>query len=84
MIVKTVKVSGKGQIAIPLDVRESIKLSKGDELLLIQDGKKIMLEKADKASELLKDEFMPLLKAAEKVLARDWNSKEDEEAWKDL
>lgn len=80
MIVKTVKVSEKGQIAIPLDVRENIGLNKGDELLLIQEGDKMLLEKTSKASQLLKDEFAYLLKASEKTAKELWDNKYDE-AW---
>ena len=82
MNVKTVKVSEKGQIAIPLDVREAIGLEKGDELILIQEGGKILLEKATAAVGALKDEFAPLLKAAEKIAKELWDNKYDE-AWND-
>ena len=82
MNVKTVKVSEKGQIAIPLDVREAIGLEKGDELILIQEGGKILLEKATAAVGALKDEFAPLLKAAEKTAKELWDNKYDE-AWND-
>ncbi|MBI2144442.1 AbrB/MazE/SpoVT family DNA-binding domain-containing protein [Candidatus Woesearchaeota archaeon] len=75
MQVKTVKVSEKGQIAIPLDVREAIGLKKGDELLLLQEGGKILLGKATTA---LKDEFMPLLKASEKTAKELWDNEFDE------
>ncbi len=67
MIVKTVKVSEKGQIAIPLDIREAIGLNKGDELLLLQDGNKIFVEKATEAAETLKAGFEPLIRALEKL-----------------
>ena len=77
MQVKTVKVSEKGQIAIPLDIRVAIGLAKGDELLLLQEGGKIMLEKATTA---LKDEFLPLIKASEKTAKELWDNKFDE-AW---
>lgn len=79
MIVKTVKVSGKGQIAIPLDVREKIGLGKGDKLLLIQEGDKMLLERASKAYVLI-DEFTSLLKASEKTAEELWDNKFDE-AW---
>ncbi len=66
MRVKTVKLSEKGQIAIPLDIREALGLRKGDELLLLQDGNKIFMEKATKAAETLKAEFEPFLQALDK------------------
>ena len=75
MIVKTVKMSEKGQIAIPLEIREAIGLKRGDELLLLQEGEKVFIEKATSA---LKDEFEPLLKASEKTLKKLWDNKFDE------
>jgi AbrB family looped-hinge helix DNA binding protein len=80
MNIKTVTVSEKGQIAIPLDVREAIGLQKGDEMILLQVDGRIMLEKSDNASKALKDEFAPLLKASEKIAKELWDNKYDE-AW---
>mgnify|MGYP001610255178 FL=1 len=75
MKVKTVKMSEKGQIAIPLEIREAIGLKKGDELLLLQEGEKVFIEKATSA---MKDEFEPLLKASEKTLKKLWDNKFDD------
>lgn len=78
---KTIKVSKKGQIAIPSDIREDIGISEGDELLLVKKGKRIMLEKASELSEDLKDEFDDLLALTESSLRKIWQNKEDE-IWK--
>ena len=67
MQVKTVKVSEKGQIAIPLDIREAIGIKKGDELIIMQDGNKIFVEKATEVAETIKTRFEPLLQALEKL-----------------
>jgi len=40
MKIKTVKVSEKGQIAIPKDIRIDIDIEKGDELIIVQSGNK--------------------------------------------
>ena len=77
MQVKTVKVSEKGQIAIPLDIREAIGLHRGDELIIIQEGDKMFIEKAAGAT-ALKDDFGYLLKAAEKTAKKLWDNKFDE------
>jgi len=45
MIIKTVKVSDKGQIAIPLDIRKINGINKGDNLIIIQEKGKILIEK---------------------------------------
>lgn len=82
MRVKTIKVSDKGQISIPQDIREEIGIKKGDELILIEDKGKIMLERPEKIAKNILNSFTVL--ASEKSLAKDWLSKEDEEAWNDL
>ena len=43
--IKTVKISDKGQISIPKDIREELNLKEGETLILITDGEKIILEK---------------------------------------
>lgn len=82
MKVKTIKVSDKGQISIPLDIREEIGIKKGDELILIENKGKIMLEKSETITKTILSNFTVL--ASEKSLAKDWLSKEDEDVWKDL
>ena len=77
MIVKTVKVSDKGQIAIPQIVREQAGIRKGDELIIIQTDGKILLEKAQKVSANMKDDFKDLLKFSEQSLKSVWNNKQD-------
>ena len=43
MIVKTVKVSDKGQIAIPQSIREEVGINQGDELVIFQSDGKILI-----------------------------------------
>ncbi len=78
MLVKTIKVSDKGQIAIPLEIREEIGINKGDDLVLVQEGKKILLEPVDKVSKKIKEDFSDLIKLSEKSLMKIWNNKSDE------
>ena len=77
MIVKTVKVSNKGQISIPLEVRKETGINKGDELILVQEGKKILIEVAREVSKDVKDDFSDLLKLSEKSLLKLWDNKAD-------
>ena len=42
---KIIRISDKGQIAIPVDIRRELGLEKGDELLLIKKGEKIIQER---------------------------------------
>jgi len=75
MIVKTVKVSEKGQIAIPAEIREKAGISRGDSLIIMQEDGKIMIEKESKK---LKDDFADLLRHSEAVAEKLWRNKEDE------
>lgn len=77
MKVKTVKVSDKGQIAIPKEFRESIGLKKGDEVLLIAEGDILIIEK------IKKENFKDLLKLSETSAQRIWDNDEDE-IWNEL
>jgi len=78
MKIKTVKVSEKGQIAIPLEIREATGIQQGDELLMVQEGKRILVEPAPKVHQHIKDDFSDLLKLSEKSLMCMWDNKEDD------
>ena len=75
---KTVKVSDKGQIAIPSDIRKEMKIRKGEELLLVKKGDKLLVEKSSKVSKRFANEFNFMVKHAEAVAQKLWNNKEDE------
>jgi len=40
------KVSSKGQITIPIEIRRKLKLKEGDKVLFIEEGNRIILENA--------------------------------------
>ena len=80
---KTVKVSGKGQISIPKDIRISIGIDKGDELVIVQSGDKIMIIKGSKIAEGLVDDFSDMEIYAEESLKDIWDNDEDE-VWNKL
>lgn len=75
---RTIKVSQKGQISIPSDIRRELKIKRGDELLLVKRGKKLLLEKTQQFEKEVKDEFEDLLSVTEYSLKKLWNNKEDE------
>lgn len=77
-MISTVKVSEKGQIAIPQSIREILRIQRGDELIILQSGEKILLEKSKRIEESMKDEFSDMLKLSEKSLGEIWDNKEDE------
>ena len=76
--IKTIKVSEKGQISIPLKIRESIGIYRGDELVLVQDGEKILIEKSEKISKQIKDDFKDIPYYNEKSLKEIWDNVEDD------
>jgi len=77
---KKVKVSDKGQISIPIDVQREIGIKKGDELLLVRKGRRILLEKPQGVLELLEEDFADVRSITEESLGRIWLRK-DEDVW---
>lgn len=81
----TVTVSSKGQIALPAEIRKKAGISEGEQLLVIQDGGRIMLEKLTLLSEKEKNKFKKLMKnetfhlmlVSEKSLSKDWENEYD-------
>lgn len=72
MQIDKTKMSSRGQVVIPLEMRKDIK--KGDSLIVIRKDDEIILKKSISEWTLL----------SEKSLAKTWLSKEEDEAWKDL
>ncbi len=72
MEAKIVKVTGKGQISLPVHVREATGIQEGDRLLLVQEGQAILLKK------VAKSDFKDLLKHSEKVAKKLWGTKADD------
>ena len=75
---KTIKVSHKGQISIPSAMRKELEIRKGEELLLIRKGDKLLIEKSSKASKRFANEFNFMLKHAERVAKKLWENKKDD------
>lgn len=78
MEIKTVKMSDKGQISIPTSIRELVGINKGDELIIVEDKGKILIEKADNFGEKIKDDFKDIIKISENSLNEVWDNNEDE------
>ncbi|MCX6816103.1 MAG: AbrB/MazE/SpoVT family DNA-binding domain-containing protein [Candidatus Aenigmarchaeota archaeon] len=77
--IKTVKISDKGQISIPKDIRENMKLKQGETLILLSDGNRIVLEKTDRIARNLKDnEGKKTMIMSEQTLKKDWDNDYDE------
>jgi AbrB family looped-hinge helix DNA binding protein len=77
-IIKTLKVSDKGQISIPNSVRQKLGIERGDNLILFEIEGKILLEKQQKVSDKMKDEFKDILHFSEQSLKEVWDNPEDD------
>ncbi|MEK6917508.1 MAG: AbrB/MazE/SpoVT family DNA-binding domain-containing protein [Nanoarchaeota archaeon] len=72
MEVKIIKVTDKGQISLPIGMRESLKINNGDELIIAKNEDSIVIKK------IRRSDFSDLLKHSEKVAKKLWSNKEDE------
>ena len=72
MQIDTTKMSSRGQVVIPIDMRKDIK--EGDKLIVIRNNDEIILKKSIPEWTLL----------SEKSFAETWDTPEEDEAWKDL
>ena len=76
---KTAKITEKGQIAIPKDIRKLGGFRQEDKVaILVFKGKIELMPLKD----LTEDMF--ILSIAEKTFAKNWLSKEEDELWKNL
>ncbi len=75
---RTVTITEKGQIAIPKDIRKSAGFKTGSKVAVIAFEGRIELRPVRQL------EGMLTAIASEKALGKDWNSKEEDKAWKDL
>ena len=69
MQIDTTKMSSRGQVVIPLDLRKGI--SEGDKLIVIRKNDEIILKKSIPETALM----------SERSLAKTWLSKEDDKAF---
>ena len=77
--IRTIKITEKGQIVIPKRMRLLKGFSTGSIISIISHDNKIELKPQEQINDVLLTHL-----ASEKVLAKDWNTKEEDKAWKDL
>ncbi len=77
--IKSATITEKGQIAIPKDVRSLSGFKTGSKIAILAYDDHVELRPMKQVNEKIAAAV-----ASEKVLAKDWNSKEEEEAWKNL
>ena len=79
--IRTATLTSKGQICIPNVARNLIGFKEGAKISIVVYSDRVELRPMK--NEDLNDALFSML-ASEEVLAKNWSSKEDEEAWKDL
>ncbi len=72
MMIDTTRMSSRGQVVIPLDMRKGI--NEGDKLIVIRKEDEIILKKSIPETAIL----------SEKSFAKTWLNKDEDEAWKNL
>ena len=75
MEIKTAKITEKGQIAIPKHIRKTEGFKTGSKVAILAFRDHVELRPMKQISEKMATAI-----ASEKSLAKDWNSKEDEQA----
>ena len=70
------RITSKGQMTIPKKVRQAARLAEGDVVTFLVEGETVTLRK-------LPGENDAYLRGVEETLS-EWNSAEDEDAWRDL
>jgi len=79
--IRTVKITSKGQISIPSAVRARAGFEEGAKVNIItyEDRVELRPMKKGKISEAMIGYIM-----SQDALAKNWNTREEDEAWKDL
>jgi AbrB family looped-hinge helix DNA binding protein len=72
MDIKIIKVTEKGQISLPIRLRESLDIRQGDELVISKSDDLILMKKVRDS------DFNDLLKHSEDVAKKLWDNIEDE------
>ena len=79
-ILKKITVSDKGQISIPAEIRREMGIKKGDDMLLLRSGDRLLIEKPRHVLQLLEDDLSDLLTISETSLEEFWSSR-SEDVW---
>jgi len=76
--IKSATITEKGQIAIPKHIRDIEGFKEGDRIVILAYEDYVELRPMRSVNEKI------ATVASEKILAKDWNSKGDDKAWKNL
>ncbi|HWG91839.1 MAG TPA: AbrB/MazE/SpoVT family DNA-binding domain-containing protein [Candidatus Thermoplasmatota archaeon] len=78
MLVKTIRLTDKGQITLPVEALRAMNAGKGTEFLLIQEGERMVIVKASAVGKALLEEFGGWEALAAPAFADLWDNDEDE------
>lgn len=77
-IVRTVTISGKGQISIPQEIIRQLGVEKGSKLVVVLKDEKLLIYKASDISQSIEDGFDDMVRHSELSLKKIWDNEEDE------
>lgn len=78
MLVRSVRVTDKGQVSLPVDALRAMNVRKGTDMILIQEGDRIVLVKAEAVGKLVLDDLGGWETLAAPVFDGLWSSQDDE------
>jgi AbrB family looped-hinge helix DNA binding protein len=79
-VLRKIKVSDKGQISIPVEMRKELGIQKGDELLLLNNRGRLIIEKPGRVIKLLEDDLSDLMIISETSMRKLWSPR-SEDVW---
>jgi AbrB family looped-hinge helix DNA binding protein len=74
---RTVTVSEKGQVAIPVDIRRRLNIRKGQTLVLQVTEDKLLIAKSEDVSRMMRAEFRHLLESSKNTARGLWENERD-------
>ena len=77
--IKSATITERGQIAIPNNIRKKGGFKEGSKVAILAFEDHIEIRPMKQVSEKMATAI-----ASEKLLAKEWNKKEEDEAWRDL
>ena len=77
--IRTATITGKGQISIPKELRDKKLFATGDKVAILAFSDHIEIRPLKQLSEGIKTAL-----ASERVLKKEWDTPEEDEAWKNL
>lgn len=83
MIVKTVKVSAKGQLTLPVEAMRAMNVRKGTEFVLVQEGDRLVLTKAHAVGKRIVEETRGFEALGLGAFQDVWDNPVDDEVWND-